>query len=50
LQNPFSDVLWYPGGSFKSNRLVNYVCMVAYQAVPAYVVDALAKLTGRQPR
>lgn len=50
LQNPFSDILWYPGGSFKSNRFVNYLCVAAFQAAPAYVIDGLAKISGRQPR
>lgn len=50
LENPFSDILWYPGGSFKSNRVVNYLCVAAFQMAPAYVIDALAKITGRQPR
>ncbi|VVC30446.1 Male sterility, NAD-binding,NAD(P)-binding domain,Fatty acyl-CoA reductase, C-terminal [Cinara cedri] len=50
LETPFSDILWYPGGSFKSNRLINSLYVTAFQAVPAYAVDAIARITGRQQK
>ncbi|XP_047097438.1 putative fatty acyl-CoA reductase CG5065 isoform X1 [Schistocerca piceifrons] len=49
LKNPFSDVLWYPGGSFKSSRLVNNFCVFAFHLLPAYMLDIAARLSGKKP-
>ncbi|GLH01985.1 Putative fatty acyl-CoA reductase CG5065 [Gryllus bimaculatus] len=46
---PFNDVIWYPGGSFKSNRLLNAACHVALHLAPAYALDAAARISGRKP-
>ncbi|KAF4523936.1 hypothetical protein B566_EDAN011190 [Ephemera danica] len=37
LKNPCSDVLWYPAGSFKSSRLVNSFCVIAFHLAPALI-------------
>ncbi|XP_050426431.1 putative fatty acyl-CoA reductase CG5065 [Adelges cooleyi] len=50
LRHPFSDILWYPGGSFKSSRLVNSVCVTVFQMLPAYAIDTLARLSGKPVR
>jgi fatty acyl-CoA reductase len=49
VQNPFNDVLWYPGGSFKSSRAIHNICVVALQVIPAYVFDIFARLSGKKP-
>ncbi|XP_066999397.2 putative fatty acyl-CoA reductase CG5065 isoform X2 [Anabrus simplex] len=49
LEHPFNDVLWYPGGSFKSSRLMNSVCVVAFHTIPAYVIDLASRLVGKKP-
>ncbi|XP_046382375.1 putative fatty acyl-CoA reductase CG5065 isoform X2 [Ischnura elegans] len=49
LKNPYNDVLWYPGGSFKSSRLVNNACILAFHLAPAYLVDFLATISGKKP-
>lgn len=46
---PFNDVLWYPGGSFKSSRMVNNMCITLFHVVPAYILDAVSKVTGKKP-
>lgn len=48
-RNPYSGVLWYPGGSFKSSRLYNEVCVVALHTIPAYIMDGVARLSGQKP-
>lgn len=49
ISNPFSDILWYPGGSFKKSKLVNRFCVIAFHTIPAYVIDLAARLAGRKP-
>jgi fatty acyl-CoA reductase len=49
LQNPFSDVLWYPGGSFKSSRVMNSICVMALHMLPAYIFDTVARVSGKKP-
>ncbi|XP_050530982.1 putative fatty acyl-CoA reductase CG5065 [Daktulosphaira vitifoliae] len=50
IKNPFSDAVWYPGGSFKSSRVFNSLCVAVFQALPAYSIDTVAKITGHQPK
>lgn len=49
VNKPFNDVLWYPGGSFKTSKLVNNICTTAFQILPAYLMDIVSRLTGRKP-
>lgn len=49
VKNPFNNVLWYPGGSFKSNKFINTMCVIAFQMAPAYILDTAARLTGKKP-
>lgn len=49
VKNPLSDVLWYPAGSFKSNRVWNNINDFFVHYVPAYMMDVFANLTGRKP-
>lgn len=38
---PLNGVVWYPGGSMKSNRFVHYVCTILYHWIPAMLIDTL---------
>nr|CAD7431151.1 unnamed protein product [Timema monikensis] len=49
LKNPFSNVLWYPGGSFKSSRLLNMLCVLVFHSAPAYLFDMVARISGKKP-
>ena len=49
LKYPMSEVMWYPGGGFKSNLLVHKIDVVLYHYLPAYFLDFLARLSGRPP-
>ncbi|XP_054266767.1 putative fatty acyl-CoA reductase CG5065 isoform X1 [Macrosteles quadrilineatus] len=49
VKHPFSGVLWYPGGSFKSSRLLNSLCVYVFHLAPACVLDAFSLLTGQKP-
>lgn len=49
LQNPFNDVVWYPGGSFKSSRVMNNICVMALHMIPAYILDTIARVSGKKP-
>lgn len=46
---PFNDVIWYPGGSFKSSKIVNNICKSVFHIIPAYIIDAFSIITGRKP-
>ncbi|XP_065343905.1 putative fatty acyl-CoA reductase CG5065 isoform X2 [Cloeon dipterum] len=48
-KHPFSDVIWYPSGSFKSNRMVNNLSVLAFHMAPALVLDTIARLSGKKP-
>jgi fatty acyl-CoA reductase len=49
INNPLNDVLWYPGGSFKSNRIWNNINDFFVHYVPAYLMDVAARLSGKKP-
>ena len=48
-KNPYNNVLWYPGGSFKSSRAYNEFCFFTLHVVPAHILDAVARATGKKP-
>lgn len=48
-KHPFSDILWYPGGSFKRSKLINNLCIYAFHLTPAFIIDTLSLLSGRKP-
>lgn len=49
LKHPLNNVIWYPGGSFKSSRLVNNICIKLYHTFPAYIMDFISIISGRKP-
>jgi len=49
VERPYSGILWYPGGSFKSSRLVNSVCSTVQHDIPAILVDAGFRLMRKKP-
>jgi len=49
INNPLNDVIWYPGGSFKSNRAWNNINDFFVHYVPAYLVDIAARVAGKKP-
>ncbi|KAL0281229.1 UNVERIFIED_CONTAM: hypothetical protein PYX00_002280 [Menopon gallinae] len=49
LRVPFREIIWYPGGSFKSSHIVNDVCVSLFQIIPAYILDTVYRITGRKP-
>ncbi|XP_022240863.1 fatty acyl-CoA reductase 1-like [Limulus polyphemus] len=49
LTHPSMEVLRYPGGSFKTNRLLNRICEVLEHEIPARIIDFLAKVLGYKP-
>ena len=46
---PMENMLWYPGGSYKENALVNKICQITLHNLPAYLVDLFSVLSGRKP-
>ncbi|XP_012280843.1 putative fatty acyl-CoA reductase CG5065 [Orussus abietinus] len=46
---PFSDVLWYPGGSITSSKVIFWVNSILFHLLPAYILDGLIMLTGNKP-
>lgn len=48
-KHPFNEVIWYPGGSFKNNRLFHSIAFFTSHLIPAYIFDLVARLSGRKP-
>lgn len=38
---PLNGVVWYPGGSMKSNRLHHNICCILFHWIPAILIDCL---------
>lgn len=38
---PLNGVVWYPGGSMKSNRLQHNICCILFHWIPAILIDCL---------
>uniref|UniRef100_A0A0A9VYR3 Fatty acyl-CoA reductase n=2 Tax=Lygus hesperus TaxID=30085 RepID=A0A0A9VYR3_LYGHE len=49
LKYPSKEILWYPGGSFKTSPVMNDIHTLMFQTFPAYLHDGLSRLTGRKP-
>ncbi|PSN49948.1 hypothetical protein C0J52_18202, partial [Blattella germanica] len=49
INNPFNDIIWYPGGSFKSSRILNKICVFMFQFIPACALDFMSRMTGKKP-
>ncbi|XP_076312926.1 putative fatty acyl-CoA reductase CG5065 isoform X1 [Tachypleus tridentatus] len=47
--HPSREVLRYPGGSFKSNRVWNQIHVFIHHLIPAHLLDFVARLMGRKP-
>ncbi|KAF2897500.1 hypothetical protein ILUMI_08676 [Ignelater luminosus] len=46
---PFNWVVWYPGGSIKTSRLLHEICAIFLHYIPAIFLDSLIVLTGNKP-
>ncbi|KAL1109971.1 hypothetical protein AAG570_014080 [Ranatra chinensis] len=49
IRDPFSEVVWYPGGSFKKSRTYNALCVLLFHTAPAFLFDLFAIITSRKP-
>jgi len=49
VNNPYQDVLWYPGGSYKENWYLNRFFQLLFHYGPAHLVDLLCKVVGKKP-
>ncbi|XP_023238990.1 putative fatty acyl-CoA reductase CG5065 isoform X2 [Centruroides sculpturatus] len=49
IKHPSMQVFRYPGGSFKTSRFWNEVCLHFQHILPAAIVDFLAWITGNKP-
>ncbi|CAG2056910.1 unnamed protein product [Timema podura] len=48
-KHPLEDVVWYPGGTIKSNSLANSVCSTCMHFLPAHIIDILSRVFGKKP-
>lgn len=48
LDNPFSLILWYPNGSFKSSYVEHVLSEFFFHTIPAYIVDSVLVLSGNK--
>nr|CAD7432954.1 unnamed protein product [Timema monikensis] len=46
---PTSHVMWYPGFTFRTNRLIHKICESLFHFFPAFVVDLILRLQGSKP-
>ncbi|XP_020291385.1 putative fatty acyl-CoA reductase CG5065 [Pseudomyrmex gracilis] len=49
LNNPFSQLLWYPGGRLTSSKILHWLAVILFHIIPAYFLDSLLLLTGKKP-
>jgi len=49
INNPYKDVLWYPGGSYKENWYLNRFFQLLFHYGPAQLVDLIYCLCGQKP-
>ncbi|XP_032667535.1 putative fatty acyl-CoA reductase CG5065 [Odontomachus brunneus] len=49
LANPFSQLLWYPGGGFTSSKILHWFTVLLLHLIPAYLLDTLLIITGNKP-
>ncbi|XP_050426046.1 putative fatty acyl-CoA reductase CG5065 [Adelges cooleyi] len=49
LAAPSKYLQWYPGFSFRTNRMVHRLCEILFHFVPAFVLDIVLRLTGSKP-
>ncbi|XP_046979585.1 putative fatty acyl-CoA reductase CG5065 isoform X1 [Schistocerca americana] len=47
--SPTRHVMWYPGFTFRTNRLMHKICEALFHIVPAFVVDMVLRLQGAKP-
>ncbi|XP_042907021.1 putative fatty acyl-CoA reductase CG5065 [Parasteatoda tepidariorum] len=50
LRHPSHEVYFYPNGSFTNSKLWNYLSVLLYHHIPAYLIDFVAVLTGHKPK
>ncbi|XP_066990942.1 putative fatty acyl-CoA reductase CG5065 [Anabrus simplex] len=46
---PTQHVMWYPGFTFRTNRLIHKICESLFHFLPAFVVDLMLRLKGAKP-
>jgi len=49
INNPYQDVFWYPGGSYKENWHVNRFFQLLFHYGPAHIVDLVCRIAGKKP-
>ncbi|GBP48658.1 Putative fatty acyl-CoA reductase CG5065 [Eumeta japonica] len=47
---PLDGAVWYPGGSLKNNKYLDWMCQFLFQTVPAYLIDYTTWLIGVKTR
>ncbi|KAJ9591141.1 hypothetical protein L9F63_002296, partial [Diploptera punctata] len=46
---PTRYVMWYPGFTFRTNRLVHKICASLFHFLPAFIADLILRLQGAKP-
>lgn len=49
VDTPTKHAQWYPGFSFRTNRVIHKFCEIFFHFFPAYVVDLLLRAQGQKP-
>lgn len=49
IRHPMEDVIWYPTGTLRMNRLMNTIHGYLTHYIPAYFLDFFAWSLGKKP-
>lgn len=50
MKDPGGDIMWYPSISFISNEWNYLIAAYIFHYIPAYIIDCLGRLLGKQPK
>merc|ERR1719481_462059 len=49
MRYPLEGLVWYPGGSFKTNHFINRCHEIVLHEMPAHITDLIVRLCGKKP-
>ena len=49
IESPSKYVMWYPGFTFRTNKLIHKIVVAMLHFFPAFIVDLVLKFQGGKP-
>lgn len=50
IESPTKYVMWYPGFTFRTNKMIHKFVVATQHFLPAFVMDLVLRCKGGQPR